>query len=78
MPRRITPPTSPRDGLLIHPPRPAADPNADTIVFTFWADQLDVRSTSNQPHRLRALLGHLLTVLVENPSLLDVIAGLRK
>jgi hypothetical protein len=75
MARRIPPPANPRDGMLVHAPISSVDPHADTVCITFWAGQVDIRTSTNDARRCRALLGRLVHRLAEYPSLVDQIAG---
>lgn len=77
MSRRIPPPQSPRKGMRLHAPTPSADPHADVLAVQFWNGEVDIRSTTNDGARFRALLGRLVHRFAEWPELLDVIAGLK-
>jgi hypothetical protein len=78
MARRVPPPLNPSNGLFIHEPLASADPNCSTITFIFWGDELHVRPSTNTPEQLRALLGRLVQLLAESPTLLDECAGLTR
>jgi hypothetical protein len=77
MARRPHLPANPKRAVFIHESFESADPNCSAVTFLFWADQLHIRSNANDAKHLRALLGRLVGLLVENPGILDEIAGLK-